>query len=1239
MRRFTFIICFSASVFCSNSQIIEQEYLFSRPVIIGDRHITDILIDGCVNKGINGHPLLPWKACNIVLPKGTQIDRIEVVAFQSDTLHINGIVAPAGYVRPISDYENRQTPLPDWNIYSKSIYYGQDYNQIKYRTHFLSSTPVLTFGICPVKYNPAEKKLIYYKKIEIKLYGTIGTDEWSLTEHDLFLFKSFVDNPETLPKAPPQSDDINKYHVLIITKSNFVENLKELQATYHSRGLKTDIVTTERIQNFYNGIDLAEKIRNCIKYYYRFKNLEYVVLAGDTEIIPTRKLKAVVQSSDIYTEYIPSDLYYSALDGNWDKNQNGEYGEPEEADLFPEISIGRIPFSNITELNNFITKIKRYAFSPVSSDTNRPLLVGEHLWDNPLTWGAQYLDLIVGSQSSNGYTTQGISPLDPYDSLYDRNQFWTATQLRNRINQGSSFIHHVGHANYDYLMRLYLSDLTDNFFAPINGISRLNPLIYSHGCLAGAFDENDCIAERMILMPNFASGFIGNSRYGWFNEGQTEGPSAHLHREFVHALYGLGAHFLGLAHQISQLRSAAWVDLPFEHEPGAQRWAFYACNVLGDPATPVWTSLPSSPQFSVVGNVFAGDNALLIVNNENASNLTVSLIDKHDNFYGSKAFKKDTVEMKFYPTVRVPDTLFLISSGRNIDPDTVPVVFLQPTQPTLVYDGYHIQGTQQNFAVSGKVSEMTIKIKNVGLTKANFCKAVVSSVTNGVQVEGVELLFGDVEANQTVTASQPIEFYVPTTINDNENIMFQIDIITENNIHCSDFFHVPVYAPVLFVGDPIWSDRYGGNGNEIVEKGEVVSINIPIDNLGGVHTDSLTATLSLLSGNCNLINPQIKSGPMPPFQPHTLTFLIQVDIDSPLGDTIQAKLTLFDGINEKTKILTTRANLPVEEFGESTFSLPIWTNNSTKPWVFSDQGLDGGYCMKSGAIGNAEHTQISTTITLSEPDYVSFWFKVSCENSDTPEFYDYLEFVVDNNRRGIWDNKTKWTKATFLLSEGTHNLIWRYKKDYSGSSGADAAWIDRIVFPPVIDIPVINNFKPTIFGLADTTLQSGKHFTIPFTVIDNDNDPITVTLFNNPHWIALDGTNNQYRLSGITPSDDEAEFNFQVVATDGKQADVGNIKITTANNTLIFSETSLKNVTIYPNPTSTNFVLSELPPSLSGVVTIVDPKGVVVYNKKHNSDIQGKIIIKKFGNIDLKGVYLLNYQFGNCRGTTVLLID
>jgi len=35
---------------------------------------------------------------------------------------------------------------------------------------------------------------------------------------------------------------------------------------------------------------------------------------------------------------------------------------------------------------------------------------------------------------------------------------------------------------------------------------------------------------------------------------------------------------------MSKIKTAPWIGLPGEFEPGAQRWCHYDCNVIGDPA-------------------------------------------------------------------------------------------------------------------------------------------------------------------------------------------------------------------------------------------------------------------------------------------------------------------------------------------------------------------------------------------------------------------------------------------------------------------------------------------------------------------------------------------------------------------------------------------------------------------------------------------------------------------------------
>ncbi|MEZ5081889.1 MAG: C25 family cysteine peptidase [Bacteroidales bacterium] len=86
--------------------------------------------------------------------------------------------------------------------------------------------------------------------------------------------------------------------------------------------------------------------------------------------------------------------------------------------------------------------------------------------------------------------------------------------------------------------------------------------------MCGAFDDSDCIMEKMHSIENFAVAVVGNSRYGWFNEGQTEGPAAHFHREMMDALYHENMYFIGEAFKESKIQTAPWVTAPGQWEEG-----------------------------------------------------------------------------------------------------------------------------------------------------------------------------------------------------------------------------------------------------------------------------------------------------------------------------------------------------------------------------------------------------------------------------------------------------------------------------------------------------------------------------------------------------------------------------------------------------------------------------------------------------------------------------------------------
>ena len=126
------------------------------------------------------------------------------------------------------------------------------------------------------------------------------------------------------------------------------------------------------------------------------------------------------------------------------------------------------------------------------------------------------------------------------------------------------------------------------------------------------------------------------------------------------------------------------------------------------------------------------------------------------------------------------------------------------------------------------------------------------------------------------------------------------------------------------------------------------------------------------------------------------------------------------------------------ELSESTWK----TDGSNKWFPQAVVNRDGNDALQSGPLKDGQFSEFS--INLEGSRTLSFWWKVSSEQNR-----DYLRFYIDNTRiaeiSGIFD----WQQQHIPIPEGIHNLRWIYEKDFNGSKGQDAAWVDNLSFNPV----------------------------------------------------------------------------------------------------------------------------------------------------------------------------------------------
>ncbi len=231
-----------------------------------------------------------------------------------------------------------------------------------------------------------------------------------------------------------------------------------------SRGLSATIVTTEWIYANYDGTrpdetsDDQTRIRNFIIDAYCNWGTTYVLLGGDGDgadvggesgdnIIPARGF--YIQAGEETDYNMPADMYYGCLDGSFDHDGDGLYGEPTdgqaagEVDLFAEVYTGRAPVDSDGELSNLVKKTIEYE----TMFLKKALMVGQKMCNNPLTGGGDYKDEIKDGSSNHGYTTVGFPGNWDVDTLYDRDGTWVVDDLISRMNDGRALINHLGHGS------------------------------------------------------------------------------------------------------------------------------------------------------------------------------------------------------------------------------------------------------------------------------------------------------------------------------------------------------------------------------------------------------------------------------------------------------------------------------------------------------------------------------------------------------------------------------------------------------------------------------------------------------------------------------------------------------------------------------------------------------------------------------------------------------------------------
>ena len=1101
------IMFFMITSFCLYADIIEQTYFFDNYKISNQDGFQVINFDNTLLTGKVGEPVLPYHSVSILLPPGEEAVSIEIIGRDETTIPGSFDLYPQQQSRPISQGRSEEFIINNSIYTSHEIYPDKLSGELI--TEFMNGFGFALCTFTPVQYIPSKGKITYFKVVTIKIVtgssqeAISALDNLRTSRNILEKVSRFTQNDQNISLYPNRNSREDEYKILIITVAQFENEFQSYIDLYLMRGLLTEIGTIEYINANVQGQDTPEKIRNYIIQEYQDGDIEQVLLAGDVEHVPYRGFYCYVDSgSGCEDDDIPSDLYYSALDGTWNDDGDNLWGEIGEDDLLPDVSVGRMSFSNLSELSIMLNKTISYQNTPVLDELQKPLLLGEEMCSDPLTWGGDYLDLLIGFHDDNGYTTNGIPVDHDYETMYDRDLgSWSASELIAEINEGHSFIYHVGHANYGYAMRLNNPDITNSNFNMVNGVDHNYTFVYTTGCNCGGFDSDDCIAEHMVKIDNFAAAFVGNSRYGWFNEGQTEGPSTHLHREFVDALYSDQTRWIGSAHLESKIDTSPWVTAPGQWEEGALRWCFYDCNVLGDPALSIWTDEPIG--IDVIHNsvILLGTSTYSVHVESGGSpveDMQCTLMQDGELIGTEATDAIGNAEILFDAVSVVPGEAELIINGYNRPPIVYSIQVMPPAGPYILYDSYILNdsaGNGNGLMDYGELILLTLSIENVGIDPADNVTVFLSTDDQYIAITDSTEFYGNIGAGAVATVTDGFSVEVCDSIPDEHMFLFEVNATDGTEVWTSNFV-IEAYAPILSVGDMIIDDS-AGNNNGFLDPGETVLITIPTHNDGHATSPEAIADLSCANQLITIAQNPVNLGEIGSLSSVDAVFTVTASDEILFGTHITLNYEVIAGEYFIYHDFETFVGMYIEDFETGDFSSYSWTFDGDANWVIDTDSFEGIYSARSGAIIEFQETWLIIEADVLYDSDISFYRKTSCEDvgPGTGNYYDYLSFYIDDIEMDKWAGETPWDIVSFPVDAGNHTFKWRYIKDSAITSGSDCVWVDYIVFPlfePEVstdDISVIPSIiklygnYPNPFN-PETTFRFSVAQTLSFMTLD-----------------------------------------------------------------------------------------------------------------------------------------------------------
>ncbi|MDP8240402.1 MAG: C25 family cysteine peptidase, partial [Candidatus Hatepunaea meridiana] len=719
--------------------------------INSDRGEHSISFSGSFPTFSEGYPTIPAKSIRLVIPENFVPTDIRISSIEPISLEGQFNIMPGKY-QILNDHDRISQVEKNPNMYFIDEYYPKTLAKIT-GTGMLLGAKVVDVLVYPMQYNPVTGSLRYFETIDFTIEGrSEETDDKVLyaTIRNINKTKkyinSIIDNPQDLNscfRTPsvisssfdrktaggvPQRDSEEErsavpLEYVIITTDALANSFNDLAQDKRDRGIHASVVTLETIRaQFPNVGDDSEAIHLFLARAWRLRSLQWVLIGGDTDIIPTRMILTQEEK-----RFIATDMYYSCLGKGWNTNKNAYIGdlknrwrESDQIDLYPKVWVGRAPVRNVQEANDFVSKINDY----------------QTYFDNPQQYREKALFiesdmLTAGDSELTGSILEDLLP-DNVTKVHhnETNENLNLNSVTASLNSGYSLIFSFGHGN-EYKLKCGSDDLTRLNMMNLTNENKYG-LWIAVSCEPGMFNS-DCIGEAWIRNQDGGGiGFIGASSYDY--------PYIST-QFFISAFEELVTE--GSAYSMGEVLAKSKIDnIAYAQRYGATRTIFMGYNLLGDPEAYIWTDEPHDFEENFPGAYSAGqsNNANLDIEddltNADVPHVSLSLSVDEDFYYSTFSDKDGVLETgSFFPDSVVTNAkLYVVAPNYKPFTTTIPIIKGSNYPSITNYALTDVTGNIENELVdAGETFLIDVYVYNSNISSFSDISCTISSTSSEVE--------------------------------------------------------------------------------------------------------------------------------------------------------------------------------------------------------------------------------------------------------------------------------------------------------------------------------------------------------------------------------------------------------------------------------------------------------------------------------------------------------------------------